>query len=798
MPVKSWAKGLPFAIALIGYCSLGQAQAKKHVHHHKKNDSALLELNSRLSDSILQEAEIKDTTVPNMVNKVESYSFILNRSDAFFSRKMDTTGILNALSGLERGLNFFHNRLEQNGDPLNLRNLNTAAALLDESNERLQDWEKLLAGYSEQMDKNHEYIRKIKHDSSLINAPLDSSLHGQMKTVHDRALSLDSVQHVAIIKINTLRNRVSVNYLLAQDLQVEIGYRIKKLRTEMWNPEEAPFLITSVTDYDASLYGVISDALTRSLRVMLIFMTTTWDTRGINIGIWLLLLIWFLVNLHHIKKEQDPETIFQNVKFLKRSALVSSLLLLFTYGSLLYASAPAMYVHCNEVLRLLALSILLFPYLSKPGKSIWLGLALIWISFAVDDLLLDSAFGERWGLMIGGIALLIFCVWMLRKKIVLFKNLEDSPARKLVLILTLIQISISVGCNFTGRLTLSKIFAISAIDSLVLAVTLKVCCGILVDAVYIQSEAYINNRFSAFLNFVDLNTKLRKIVWVAASLVWLFSILRNLTLYDEVYSFLNFFFNKRRSIGSITYSYSSGLLFLLIIWLSSILSQFVSFFFSQRQHSGTQKKSKLGSIALIVRIGIWTAGILVAVAATGMPINRLSILLGALGVGIGFGLQNLVNNLVSGVIIAFERPIQIGDTIEIGGRTGIVREIGVRSSRINNGEGANIIVPNGDLLSQQLINWTLHNRNRRVRILIAVPYKSEFRKARDLMEEEIKKNTKIMKDKAPAVIVDSFANNAVNFEITFWVSELTETNSLRNELLLNIFESFSRNNIAMS
>ena len=107
---------------------------------------------------------------------------------------------------------------------------------------------------------------------------------------------------------------------------------------------------------------------------------------------------------------------------------------------------------------------------------------------------------------------------------------------------------------------------------------------------------------------------------------------------------------------------------------------------------------------MIVRISIWTAGFLIAIAAAGIPLDKISILIGALGVGIGFGLQNLVNNLVSGIIIAFERPIQIGDTIEISGKTGTVQEIGVRSSQISNGEGANIIVPNGDLLSQQLID----------------------------------------------------------------------------------------------
>ena len=150
------------------------------------------------------------------------------------------------------------------------------------------------------------------------------------------------------------------------------------------------------------------------------------------------------------------------------------------------------------------------------------------------------------------------------------------------------------------------------------------------------------------------------------------------------------------------------------------------------------------------------------------------------------------------IIIAFERPIQIGDTIEIAGKTGVVQEIGVRSSQINNGEGANIIVPNGDLLSQQLINWTLHNRNKRVKVSVSVPYTSDFRKARELMLEEINQNEKIMRDPKPAVTVDTFAANMVKYELKFWVPDMSEVGTIRNELMLNIIESFLKNGIQMA
>lgn len=797
MPVKNRLRFLAIGFLICFCCTIVKAQDKKKRIHPRKADTTAMEMNSRISDSILQEAEIKDTTIPNMVNKVESYSFSLNRAENFFDRKIDTTGIVKSLSGMERRLNYFHNRLERNDNPMNLRSLNTSSVLLGESSETLDAWRDLLSAYSEQLNSIHQRIRIVKHDSTLLNDSLNTILHGQMKAVYERSLSLDSLVHSSTIKINTLKNRVSISYLLIKDLMSAINDRRQAISQVMWKQEEAPFFESCESDYDSSFVQVIKGGLNRSFRVARIFMRTTWDTKFINLTIWIVLLVWFLITLHLVGKKVDREGIIQNLSFLRKSAIISSLLLLTTYGPFLYASAPASYVHINELLRLVFLSILLYPYLTRLGKITWFSFAAIWIIFAIDDLLIDSAYGERWELMIGGILLLVLCILLLRKKAIVFQGMEDSKARKWVLAITIFQICISIGCNLAGRVTLSKLLAFSAIDSLVLAITLKVCCTILVDAVFIQSEVF-HNRFFAFLHYVDLKNKLRRVLWVVAISLWMLSILRNLMLYERVSTYVLFFVNKPRTIGGFSFTYVSGILFVLIIWISSVLSQFVSFFFDERHNPGPKKKTKLGSIALIVRISIWTVGFLIAVAAAGIPINKISILIGALGVGIGFGLQNLVNNLVSGIIIAFERPIQIGDTIEIGGKTGTVQEIGVRSSQINNGEGANIIVPNGDLLSQQLINWTLHNRNKRLKILISIPYKSDFRKARDLILDELNKHEKIMRDPKPAVTVDTFSNNLVNYEVKFWVPDMSEVGDIRNGLMLDIIESFARNGINMN
>ena len=256
-----------------------------------------MDLNSRISDSILQESEIKDTTVPYMVNKIESYSFSLNRAENFLDRSFDTTGIILSISGLERGLNYFHARLERNDNPLNLRNLNTSLVLLNESKETLEDWNKSLTVYIEELNKIHQRIREVKHDSSLLNDSLDAVLHGQMKAMRDRSLSLDSILHSTTIKVNTLRDRVSINYLVLQDLQSEIKDRQQSISEAMWNQEEVPLLDLRPSDYEVTLPDLLKDCFGRSVRIVNRFMSTTWDTRSVNIIIWVLLLIWFLIIL---------------------------------------------------------------------------------------------------------------------------------------------------------------------------------------------------------------------------------------------------------------------------------------------------------------------------------------------------------------------------------------------------------------------------------------------------------------------------------------------------------------------
>ena len=134
-----------------------------------------------------------------------------------------------------------------------------------------------------------------------------------------------------------------------------------------------------------------------------------------------------------------------------------------------------------------------------------------------------------------------------------------------------------------------------------------------------------------------------------------------------------------------------------------------------------------------------TVGFFLAVSASKFPLDKITIIISAFGIGIGFGLQNIVNNLVSGLILAFEKPIQIGDIIEVDTRSGTIKEIGIRSSKLATSDGAEVIIPNGDLISHHVINWTLSNTNRRVELIVGVAYGSDIEKVKALFNQPAKK-----------------------------------------------------------
>lgn len=203
------------------------------------------------------------------------------------------------------------------------------------------------------------------------------------------------------------------------------------------------------------------------------------------------------------------------------------------------------------------------------------------------------------------------------------------------------------------------------------------------------------------------------------------------------------------------------------------------------------------------RISFYTLIVIVAMMALSLlqiPLTAFAFVSGAIAIGVGFGAQNIINNFISGWILMFERPVRIGDFIELDDHKGVVEKIGNRSTRIRRTDGVHILVPNSQLLERKVVNWTLLDFDIRSIVRVGVAYGSPVRQVADLMLQAIHEHPNINKNPDPQIIFDDFGDNALIFDAYFWsqVRGEKDQRSLRSDIRFRIDELFRENDIVIA
>jgi small-conductance mechanosensitive channel len=202
------------------------------------------------------------------------------------------------------------------------------------------------------------------------------------------------------------------------------------------------------------------------------------------------------------------------------------------------------------------------------------------------------------------------------------------------------------------------------------------------------------------------------------------------------------------------------------------------------------------AIGRMLGYALLALGFLIGLQNIGINLSSLAILAGAVGVGVGFGLQNIVNNFVSGLIILAEQPIAIGDRIEVGGVAGQVREINLRSTTVVTNDNISIIVPNASFISNTVTNWSYGDPKVRFRIPFGVAYGSDVEKLRELMLEVAREHPKALAHPAPNLFFLGFGDSSLNFELSVWTVEMTfNPRRFRSELYFAIEKKLRDNGI---
>ncbi len=243
--------------------------------------------------------------------------------------------------------------------------------------------------------------------------------------------------------------------------------------------------------------------------------------------------------------------------------------------------------------------------------------------------------------------------------------------------------------------------------------------------------------------------------------------------------------------GSVNMTVANLFAFAIGIVIAVSLARFIRFVLDEDVFPRLQVASgKAGAASRLIYYVLLVLGFLFALASAGFELSQLTLLISALGIGIGFGLQGIVNNFVSGLVVAFERPFQVGDMIEVGPLMGRVRTIGLRSSTIRTYDGAELIVPNANLISGELINWTLSDRKRRIDIPVDVAYGSDMQQVREILTKVAAEHPNAMDDPEPWALFRGFGDDGLKFELRFWTPDADERLRTFSEVALQINAEF--------
>jgi small-conductance mechanosensitive channel len=281
---------------------------------------------------------------------------------------------------------------------------------------------------------------------------------------------------------------------------------------------------------------------------------------------------------------------------------------------------------------------------------------------------------------------------------------------------------------------------------------------------------------------------LQFVVSATAAIYWAYMTLGWFEIQEFAIGALQTFVGLKVHVGALELSVGDAIAFLSTVALAFALARMARFFLEEEAFPRMRLRRGVGhAVSTLLQYTVLLIGFIFALSAAGMDFSRVALFAGAFSVGIGFGLQSVINNFVSGLILLFERPIQIGDIIEIGGLLGEVRRIGARSSTVHTVDGAEVIVPNANLISNQVVNWTLSDRKRRIDLELGVAYGTDPARVLELLVGVAESHTKVLSDPDPQALFLGFGDSALNFRLRVWIPRFEEGFEIRSELGVSIY-----------
>lgn len=661
-----------------------------------------------------------------------------------------------------------------------------------------KDTSKTVVLLNDSKDGNKFIIDSLNNLTTTIKNSLDSFPHLNQDTLLSFKHQLENAQEKAgntgkLLKDSQnaeadslgLINEINAIYFKIGSLKSRVDERIRKLENLTIKKRAGYIWTAPILVKPNDLWTTLKSEIKNPVRTFIELKDSEWG------GLFLLLLLsigyfyWVLKN----KQASSPN----NVK--NKLPIAQSILFFLVLAPLFDRQTSYFYI---ELILLLILLISFFKfrtYIKIESRLWWLSLISIYVLvFLFNYMLMSNAFVIR----TIAIGLNLIALYFGFKTVKLLKRIDTYPRiyRSLFVVYVIFNI-FAILLNIVGQINVSKTVSITAIGGVVQLVGLVVLGKIILENFNKQFEK-IKKSKSFLVNLNQTNTLLflRKALFIIGSILWLMVFMINLNIVEPTMEFLSIPLSKPHTFGSTSFTLGNIIVCIIIISIANWFQKNLDILLTTSNSKKFDAKvDQTGTKITLLRLAVIILGFLFGVTALGISMNKLTVILGALSVGIGLGMQTIFNNFVSGVILIFEKPFKIGDFIELADKKGRVQKIGIRSSTLLTEQGSEVIIPNGDLLSGRLVNWTHSKSHYRTELSLKFNTTSNLEDVKRIISEEIEKSDYLIKERTVEILYNSISSTNLELVIQCWIINIYKESQFKSSLLEGLRTRFTENEI---
>lgn len=661
---------------------------------------------------------------------------------------------------------------------------------------RLDGWQKALSARAQVLAQNRDAVKALRETWSLTwkgakkeTAP--DELLDSIKQLRDELGDAEKLLDDRFDDLLKLQGLVAEQSLAVSVLSQDIRRARYEVRGRLLERNRKPIheVIASLDAFEPLLTR-LGQGMERDARNVQAFATVG---GGRRIGLHALLFCAFLLMAVRMRywiaaRKREGKSLGQSAAVFDHP--VSTALVLGVLATpWIHPYAPRAYMSFLGVITIIPVVVLLPRMLAQQHRSVWYALAAVFVLDRIRYLLQPVELVERTLLLVTtGIGAALAIHLLRRERFADLVAPRFRPAFRAGLRFAVAALAVSVVANVVGFVALADLLGMAVLRSawggtlIYAAVSIaRPVLGALLRSRAARSSQMIQRRRAAIERSVGWA------IGAGAALWWAARTLDGFALADPLFDALTRLVTTPVEIGNASISLGDVLLFLATAGAGIVVARLVTAVLEDDVFPRARLARGIPhAISATVRYLILVAGFLLAAAAAGFEWNRVTLLAGAFGVGIGFGLQNIVNNFMSGLILLYERPIQVGDTVEVKNLIGEVKRIGIRSSSVRTWQGAEVIVPNASLISEQVVNWTLSDRSRRIDLPVTVANSVDPARVLAQLEEIGRAHPGVMAEPEPTAVFHGFAGSGLAFELRVWTTQFERYVRIRTELALAV------------